>query len=147
MRRIMQTTDRPQIESNDYRRKRTYMTAPRGVHQTIMRAEAYKPQSGALDKYQTSWIGKRLIYSGQTPGPTETEYVYESNIARYALPYSYRIIYINSDTVDIENLMFYDDKYIREILPARSVFTVEYRPARMNILVDLKNIIRDIRYF
>jgi hypothetical protein len=151
IRRPQLTQDAPQERGNDYRKKRTYMSAPRGTHSSIMRAAAYKPDSGAeLDSRMSKWIGKRIIYIGQesTIGFYETNYVKEEDIAYTALPNSYRIIYVNDPKNGPKNdLMFYDDPLIQKSLMARSLLTVDYRPARMNILVDTSNIIRDVRFF
>lgn len=147
-RRMLLSHDSPQVEDNDYRKKRTYMSAPSSTHATIMRAAAYKPTSGAnLDKMQTSWIGKKLIFNDQL-ARRNINVVHEKDIALYASPYIYRILFVNDPKVtDIQNLMFYDDPTIKNDFRVRSVPTVDFKPARMNVLVDLNNIIQDIRYF
>jgi hypothetical protein len=150
----MTSHDYPDYESHDYRKKRTYLSAPSGVHSSIMRAQAYKPESGAtLDQNQNSWIGKRIIYMGPSlaqmrdrRNAATVDTVREEEIAHYALPNIYRIIYVDEAT-DAQNLMFYDDQAISKSLRARSILNVDFRPSRLNILVDTNDIIRGIRYF
>jgi hypothetical protein len=152
-RQILEDQPREWVEG-DFRKKRTYSAAKTLNHQTIMRAAAYKPKSGSnLDETQLNWIGKKIIYMNQGLDPVEDlrypgwmnkNTVPEYVIAKYAQPVSYRIIYVDSD---IEGLMMYDDPVGRNALKARSVLTTDFRPGRMNILVDLNDIIRDVRYF
>lgn len=80
------------------------------------------------------WIGKEIVIDGESP-LMGNKYVYENEIARYARPNVYRILYTASS--DITKAM--------QML--RSKPSVEYTPSRLNVIVDDRNKVIGFGYF
>ena len=148
--------DHRNFRDQSFRKKRTYNAAPAYFKPSVYRAQAYAPESATrLDSVQLSWIGKKIIYHGQEgdlahwPGNRLVDFhgmIPEYVIARYAIPNSYRIIYTSDLDKEINQLSTL--KYSNTALDATSIYTYEYRPGRMNIIIDPQtDIIRDIQYF
>jgi hypothetical protein len=88
----------------------------------------YRPKP---DSPEMKWIGKYFIPDGAQPYDRNTDnYVMEHDIALFARPYVYQVIYVD----DEGNF--------------RSQPEAAWRPGRLNVMVNAKtNIIADIQYF
>lgn len=105
----------------------------------------YKPTSGAeeLDRTQLSWIGKFYIPEGKRPSnPRLRNYVYELEIAKYSRSFEFRVLYLRPGCNRQPNFMARSTGINTASKPI-----ADYRPARMNIYLDTRNIIRGIGYF
>jgi hypothetical protein len=117
-----------------------HQTSPR-KWRTYGSAKNYIPSimySGIPKGIDSSWVGKKIIYwNGDSVKSyirqiRETKYgdsISEYDIARYARPNIYRIIFVDNNGI------------------IRSKIETSYQPSRMNIFVNDKDIITKISYF
>lgn len=123
--------------------KRRSMVSERDYQTTNLYRSIERPESGAdqLDATQKSWIGKYFIPSGYQPtNPSKSNYVYEKEIANYCKPWGFQVLQIGHPDAP---------KYMARStgIDVVSKPDMAYRPTRINIFVDHKDVIRKVEYF
>ena len=137
------------IQSHDFTnfhehtpRKSRSLTHPSGFEDTkaYMRGLDMPVSSDGLDPKKELWIGMYFIPRGKQPAnPSKMNYVMEAEIAREAYPYDFQILFIGAAG---------RPQYMGRStgLNVASKPDHQFRPSRMNIHIDVKNIIRDITF-
>lgn len=92
-----------------------------------------------LDPDLQKWVGKVIIINGEQPR-MGAQYVLETEIAKYARPHIYRVLYTGEPDIMTSE---YKDAVVR----LRSKPNVTYRPERLNIFVNQQNKIVGFGYF
>ena len=96
--------------------------------------------SSMLDDQQRSWIGKYFIAEGKYPGnPAMQNYVMEFEIARYARPYTFRVLFTGPPNTP--QYMSRSTEIMTKSKPHH-----DFRPGQLNILVNTQGVIVDVIY-
>jgi hypothetical protein len=111
---------------------------PTNLYRSMERAA----ESGAsqLSPVQQSWIGKYFIPMGYEPAnPQKNNYVYEKEIAYNVKPWIFRVLYIGQPNA------------LKFMSQSTGIDTVskpnaDYHPGRLNIFVDVNDVIQKIEF-